>query len=184
VELTCGALFALVVGAAGLVAAPSYAAEPQSTEEAAPAPARASPAVVPPEVGQPPVLPPAAPAAPSPPAPASRPRIVFTIPAIVIGGLAVVSLGAGAVLGGLATSDHSQFLKNPTTETANRGEARALDADMCFGVAATLALTSAVMLLTHPAEAAPQTAGAGAKPLSMAPLLGPHAAGAAAVVRF
>ena len=104
------------------------------------------------------------------------------IPAYVVGGLAVVTLGVGAVYGGLSVSDHQQFVQHPTAATANRGDTHELVADMCFGGAATLAVAAVVMFLRHepPApEAVPATSR-----VTWSPLVGQHAAGAGASISF
>src|SRR6185369_5513245 len=67
------------------------------------------------------------------------------VPALVTGGLAVVAAGVGTVFGVMALSDKSDFKKNPTASKADDGENHALIADMAFGVAVTLGVTSAVL---------------------------------------
>ncbi len=105
------------------------------------------------------------------------------IPAFVAGGLAVATLITGTVFGVLAWEDHESFQTNPSADLANRGESRGLTADMCFGGAATLAVASIVMYLTH-AES-PSATPASEKPrVSLAPFLSPGGGGAGAVLRF
>jgi hypothetical protein len=99
---------------------------------------------------------------------------------LVTGGLAVVALGTGTVFGILSISDHSNFDAHPTTATANDGESHELTADMCFGVAATLAVASIVMALTH--EDSHPTSSSPAPRASISPILSPRAAGV--LVRF
>jgi hypothetical protein len=101
------------------------------------------------------------------------------IPMLVTGGLAVVALGTGTVFGILSISDHSNFDAHPTTATANDGESHELTADMCFGVAATLAVATLVMALTHEDSPPPATS---APHVSISPIVSPRAAGV--VVRF
>jgi hypothetical protein len=112
----------------------------------------------------------------------SRPR---RIPAYVTGGLAIVALGAGVVLGALAVSDHSQFERNPTAATANRGESRELAADMLFGGAATLAVASVVIFFARdPDESAPARPPVDAPRMTVAPVVSPHGASLGAVIHF
>jgi hypothetical protein len=124
---------------------------------------------------------PAAPAPAPTPAPASMAPLLPNpgrIPAYVAGGLAVLALGTGAVFGVISLSEHSSFQSTPTTSTANAGESHELIADMCFGGAATLAVASIVMFLTHeePSQAkAPAQA-------SIVPVVSPRATGL--LVRF
>jgi hypothetical protein len=100
-------------------------------------------------------------------------------PVYVVGGLAVVALGVGAVFGGLSIADHQQFVQHPTSAIANRGDSHELTADMCFGVAATFAVTAVVMLFTHE----PPVASAASR-VTWSPVLGPHNAGAGASIPF
>ncbi len=88
---------------------------------------------------------------PAPPPPPPEPR--SKIPAYVTGGLALASVGVGTAFGILALKDKSDFdknLNNPTLaeEIANRGDNRALVADMAFAAALTLGVTSIVLFLT------------------------------------
>jgi protein TonB len=123
---------------------PFHFGPPGAPVAAKPAPPEPPPSVVPPWT--------------TPPPAASRGFGAGRIPALATAGLAVVSLGAGTVLGALALGDHQEFEKSPTTELANRGEARALAADMLFGGAATLAVASLVMFLSHDSAAAQSVA--------------------------
>ncbi len=98
----------------------------------------------PPVVVKPPEPPPPPPA---PPEPRSK------IPAYVTGAIAIASAGVGTAFGILALNDKSDFdknLNNPTLaeEIANRGDNRALVADMAFAAALTLGVTSIVLFLT------------------------------------
>jgi hypothetical protein len=83
-------------------------------------------------------------------------------------------------------SDHSEYVKNPTTETADRGESRELAADMLFGAGATLAVASVVMLFVHdPAEPARTPPAPAESPkVTIAPALGPRSAGLGAALHF
>jgi len=127
-----------------------------------------------------PAPPTAAPATQAAPDSSPPPRFnAGKIPMLVTGGLAVVALGTGAVFGIVSISDHSNFDAHPTTANANAGESHELTADMCFGVAATLAVASLVMALTHEDSSPAATS----EPhVSISPILSPRAAGL--VVRF
>lgn len=126
-------------------------------------------------------------AAPPPPPPEPRSKL----PAYVTGGLAIVAAGIGTAFGVVALSDKSEFDKNPSTAKADDGENHALIADMAFGVAITLGVTSAVLFLTKDeAPAAPASAKNGAKNvpykirITPSPIVTPHGGGAGALVRF
>ena len=130
----------------------------------------------------------AVPVAPPPPEPRSK------LPAYVTGGLAIVAAGIGTAFGVVALGDKSDFDKNPTTGKADDGENHALIADMAFGVAITLGVTSAVLFLTKDEAPAPAAAKNGhtnraaAKPYKVtvtpSPIVTPHGGGAGALVRF
>ncbi len=125
------------------------------------------------------------PAAPPPPPPEPRSKL----PAYVTGGLAIVAAGVGTAFGIVALGDKSDFDKNPSTSKADDGENHALIADMAFGVAITLGVTSAVLFLTKDeAPAASASAKNGAKPykikITPSPIVTPHGGGAGALVRF
>lgn len=118
-------------------------------------------------------------------APAPAPRAGYDtgrIPAYVVGGLAIVSLGVGTVFAALSLSDHQQFTKNPTGATANAGEVHEVTADMCFGGAATLAVAAVVMFLTH--ETPPPESVPPAPRVTWSPVVGPRGAGAGASITF
>ena len=157
--------------------------------EAAPPPP--PPSVAPVAATPPPTPPPAAP----PPEPRSK------VPAYVTGGLAIVAAGVGTVFGVMALSDKSDFDKNPTASKADDGENHALVADMSFGVAVTLGVTSAVLFLTKDdAPAAAASATPVARPviaravpvaprvhrisITPTPIVTPHGGGAGALFRF
>jgi hypothetical protein len=104
-----------------------------------------------------------------------------------------VALGVGTVFGVMALGDKSDFDKNPTSSTADDGENHALIADMAFGVAVTLGVTSAVLFLSR--DSAPdQNASNGSKvnkakaankpTIVPTPIINPHGGGAGALVRF
>lgn len=160
------------------------------------------PATPPPPPPPPVVLPP-------PPPPPPPPRSV--IPAIIVGGLAVVGAGVGIGGGIAALSDKSTFNSHPTTATANAGESAALVADMGFGIGITLGVTAIVLYVTRnepssplptaspeqsttpaapaghdvPASTPPPKASS-ASPLTFtaAPFMTAHGGGAGALLRF
>jgi hypothetical protein len=93
----------------------------------------------------------------------------------------------GTVLGFLALDEHSDFKKNPTVESADRGEKLALFADVSFAVGAMALITGAVLYLTvggeEPAQAAPAKAAPSAR-LRITPHVAPGTAAASARVSF
>jgi hypothetical protein len=126
---------------------------------------------------------------PTPPAPPpAEPR--SKVPGYVTGGLAIVAAGIGTVFGVMALSDKSNFDKKPTASKADDGENHALVADMSFGVAITLGVTSAVLFLTKDEAPAPATAAAPPPPkkhavtITPTPILTQHGGGAGALFRF
>ena len=156
------------------------------------------------ELPPPPVAPAPVAAAPPPPAtplpaePPAEPRSL--VPAYITGGLAVAAAGVGTVFGVMALGDKSDFNKAPTASKADDGENHALIADMAFGVAITMGVTSAVLFLTHD-EPAPTKVGARSirsrtgsrggvtgksQPVTVtpAPIVTSHGGGAGALVRF
>jgi hypothetical protein len=149
----------------------SVTLDPKPMEPPPPPPVAVAPAPVPVEL-------------PPPPQPRSK------LPAFITGGLAVAAAGVGTVFGALALSDKSDFNKNPTSSKADDGENHALIADMAFGVAITLGVTSAVLFLSRdeaPASTATKTTPTVAKnavSVSALPVVTPHGGGASAVVRF
>jgi hypothetical protein len=146
----------------------------------------------PPPPPPPPVVAEAPKPAPPPPPPPPPPS---KLPAYITGGIAVAALGVGTGFGIAALSKSSDFKDNPTTETADAGENAALVADMCFGVAITFGVTSAVLFLTKDAPKAAQVgapAKVAAKPKAEAPRVSivptpyitPQGGGAGALIRF
>lgn len=126
------------------------------------------------------------------------------LPAYITGGVAVVGAGLGTYFGLRALSLQSDFKNTPTVDLADKGENSALIADMCFGVAITFGVTSAVLFLSDsqdaakdapkdaPKEGAPP-AKAQAKPAPQAkstvriiptPIVTPTGGGAGALIRF
>jgi hypothetical protein len=104
------------------------------------------------------------------------------VPAFITGGLAIVAVGIGTGFGIAALDKKSQFDKTPTSDLADTGENFALVADMAFGVAITLGVTSAVLFLTKDDDAAPaKSAGITIIPT---PFITPNGGGAGALLRF
>lgn len=158
----------------------------QLVENAAPPPPAAVGAVAP------------APAVEVTPAPPPPPQEAHSkAPALITGGLAIVAAGVGTVFGIMALNDKSAFDATPTSSKADDGENHALIADMAFGVAITLGVTSAVLFLTNDE---PAKAGLNAQPPTRAarmaakksapftftpmPIVTPHGGGAGGVFRF
>lgn len=112
------------------------------------------------------------------------------LPAWITGGLAIVAVGVGTGFGIAALAKKSDFDKNPTADTADTGENFALVADMAFGVAITLGVTSAVLFLTKDDDAAPAAKSASATtkkhPVKIVPtpFIVPNGGGAGAFLRF
>jgi hypothetical protein len=120
------------------------------------------------------------------------------LPAFITGGLAIVAVGVGTGFGIAALMKKSDFDKTPTSDIADTGENFALVADMAFGVAITLGVTSAVLFFTNdddaPAAASPaKTSGAHAHhvvakshPIKIipTPFILPSGGGVGALVRF
>ncbi len=144
----------------------------------------------------PPPEPVAALPAPPPPPPVVE-KSSSVVPALVTGGLAVVALGVGTVFGVMALSDKSDFDKSPTAAKADDGENHALIADMAFGVAVTLGVTSAVLFFSSGssgasaqaskpvlAAKATSTLKLKSKDFSFTPIVTPHGGGAGATLRF
>ncbi len=107
------------------------------------------------------------------------------IPAFITGGLAIVAVGIGTGFGIAALDKKSQYDKTPTSDLADTGENFALVADMAFGVAITLGVTSAVLFLTKDDDSAPaKTASAHKVKIIPTPFITPNGGGAGAFVRF
>ncbi len=126
---------------------------------------------------------------PKPPEPPKEPR--SKVPAFITGGLAVAAVGVGTVFGILALGKQSSFKDSPKADTADTGENFALVADMSFGIAITLGVTSLVLFLTNddePAKAATaipvKKASSPFKNFSLAPIVTTHGGGAGASFRF
>ncbi|MCC6647691.1 MAG: PEGA domain-containing protein [Polyangiaceae bacterium] len=136
-----------------------------------PAPAAAPPPPVASSAA--PVASSAPPAAPPPPEPRSK------VPAYVVLGVGGAAAVVGAVFGMQALSAKSKFNDAPSTDRADKAESKALVADMAFGVALTLGVTGAVLLLTSDKPAEPKSG-----KLHLAPVITPRAQGAAATFTF
>jgi hypothetical protein len=99
-------------------------------------------------------------------------------------------VGVGTGFGIAALAKKSDFDKNPTADTADTGENFALVADMAFGVAITLGVTSAVLFLTKDDDAQPAKSASAVpakkKPLKIipTPFIVPNGGGAGAFLRF
>jgi hypothetical protein len=116
------------------------------------------------------------------------------VPAFITGGLAVAAAGVGTAFGIMALGDKDDFDKAPTAEKADDGENHALIADMAFGVAITMGVTSAVLFLTRDEPAAVKAASTTirpkAKPVASTPRFTPapvvtrHGGGPGALIRF
>jgi hypothetical protein len=158
-------------------------------------PVTATPPPPPVAVVEPPPAP-AAPASAPPPPPAPHSNTA----AFITGGAAIVAVGVGTAFGIMALNDKSNFDAHPTNSTADTGENHALIADMAFGVAITLGVTSLVLFLSR--DEAPAAAAASAQTtgrvadasqttkkrpavtVSAAPIITPHGGGAGALLRF
>lgn len=141
-----------------------------------------------PEPPPPPPAPIAVAPKPAPPPPPPPPPPPSKVPAYVTGGIAIAALGVGTGFGIAALSKSSDFKSSPTTSNADSGENAALVADMCFGIAITFGVTSAVLFLT---KDSPKPAGvATTKPaparvsITPTPYITPQGGGAGALVRF
>lgn len=161
----------------------TFASKQELKSELSPKPAEAAPVAVTPPPEDKPTEP------PKPAEPPKEPR--SKVPAFITGGLAVAAAGVGTVFGILALGKQSDFKTSPSADTADTGENFALVADMSFGVAITLGITSAVLFLTNddePAKAAsaqaPKKASSPFKGFTAAPFMTPHGGGAGAVFRF
>ena len=169
----------------------------------------------------PPPPPPIVAVAPPPPAgppPAPIPIAVTTTgarnitAAVITGAAAVVAVGIGTGFGIAALNDKSNFNNDPTTATADSGENHALIADMSFGVAITLGVTSLVLFLSRGDDAAAAVVAPAASlvraetkvgeserrsvrpareakkspsfSITPSPIVTPHGAGAGALIRF
>lgn len=128
---------------------------------------------------------------PPPPAPPpAKPK--SKLPAIITGGLAVVAAGFGAGFGVAALMNKSDYDKNPSSALADAGENNALVADMCFGVAITLGVTSAVLFFTKDDDDAakpkatlvPKAPKQAKIQITPVPIVTPHGGGAGALIRF
>lgn len=155
---------------------------------------------IPPPPPPPPPVVAEVPAPPPPPPPPPPPAERSKIPAYVTGGIAVVAAGVGTGFGIAALGTQSDFKSTPTTKRADDGENQALIADMCFGIAITFGVTSAVLFLSDNGSKAAQTTpsttpnapkSASNKPaektgitITPTPIVNAHGGGAGALIRF
>lgn len=104
----------------------------------------------------------------------------------VTAGIAAAALVSGTVFGFLALSEQSNFDAQPSHEIADRGEAFALVADISFGVAAALAITSIVLYIVERESGSDDSDSASndSPRLTLAPWASPQGGGAAAQLRF
>ncbi len=136
--------------------------------------------------------------APEAPKPEEKKEPRSKLPAFITGGLAIVAIGVGTGFGIAALMKKSDFDKTPTDDIANTGENFALVADMAFGIAITLGVTSAVLFFTNdddaPAATAPAKASQAPQHKRVAkkqgvqiiptPFILPSGGGVGALVRF
>jgi tetratricopeptide (TPR) repeat protein len=133
------------------------------------------------------LVPEAAPAPPPAPAPEPvateqrGPRHTGTL-FWVATGVGAAGLITGITLGSLALQKEKDFNKNPTTETADKGERMALFADIGFGIAAAGAVTALVVYFTSGKKGEP--ASDSAQAWRVAPELMRGGGGMAASARF
>jgi len=121
----------------------------------------------------------------TPAAAEDKPR--SNIPAYVTLGIAGVGAAVGTIFGIKALSDKKDFDDRPTTDKADSTERNALVSDMAFGVAITLGVTGAVLLLSNSKSEPAQQRGAldtAKKTMRFSPYVTPHGAGAGASWRF
>jgi hypothetical protein len=124
---------------------------------------------------------------PPPPEPAAEePQGPSRVPAYVFAGLAIAAAGVGTAYGVMAIGDKSDYDAHPTASKADDGESHAHIADMAFGAALALGVTSAVLLFTtssgdSSSSAAPSNS---ALRISPTPLVTQGGGGAGALVRF
>lgn len=119
--------------------------------------------------------------------PPEQPQHRSKLPAFITGGIAVAALGVGVGFGVAALGKKSDFDANPQASTADDGENFALVADMAFGVAITLGVTSAVLFFTkddEPAKSASAHPHEKVLRIIPTPFVTPHGGGAGAVMRF
>ncbi len=104
----------------------------------------------------------------------------------VTAGIAAAALVSGTVFGFLALSEQSNFDSTPNHEIADRGEVFALVADISFGVAAALAITSIVLYIVESGDSGESDSASNDEGprLTVAPFASPQGGGAAAQLRF
>jgi len=103
-------------------------------------------------------------------APGAKTRSHTFVPMIVTGSLAVVAAGVGGVFGILALLDKGDFNSNPNLAAADSGETKTLVADIAFGAAFTLGVTTlALFLLKDDSATNEKTAEHRARPFALSP---------------
>jgi hypothetical protein len=98
---------------------------------------------------------PTAPAADEPAAEPEPPLATAEIVFWSLTGVTGVTLITGSIFGLTALAEEERFENNPSSQARDRGEARALAADILFGVSAAAAVAAAIVLLVSdevPAE--------------------------------
>ena len=85
-------------------------------------------------------------------APPASPAPRATTEVYVTGGAAIVAALVGLGLGVSALSAESDFKSAPSVHLLDRGTQTAFAADVCFGVALTLAVTSVTLFFKKPSS--------------------------------
>ena len=115
--------------------------------------------------------------------PPSRSGSHSRLPEILLGSLAVASAAAGSVFGVLALDEKNDFQKHPTFSSADSANEDAVVADVGFGAAVALGVTTLVLLLRGEEEL--HLAAAGSRvTFAVSPVVTQHGGGAGAVLRF
>lgn len=103
-------------------------------------------------------------------------------------GIAAAGLISGTVFGFLALSEQSSYDSDPQADTADRGEAFALVADISFGVAAAMAITSIVLYIVERSGGDSSESDSADLDLNVSPWVAAHpggqSGGVAAQLRF
>jgi hypothetical protein len=105
-------------------------------------------------------------------------------PYYILWGAAGVSLTVGVIAGATALSAKADFDDKPTYGHAESVERRALIADVALGLGVVLAVSGTIFYLTRGEARTPQRAALRPARLQVGPLLGGHARGVAACLRF
>lgn len=91
-------------------------------------------------------------------------------------GTAGFALLTGSLFGITALAEEQRYEDNPSTQARDRGEARALAADVFFGVGGAAAIAALIVLLTDDDEATPRDADSAAD-VTMRPSVSSEATG-------